>query len=116
MRSLPASALETGMMLVEKHRVSKITQLNHALMHIKVETQDQVTQSFDHLELPLGNWYTTELRATQAGRRLRLQGQRPSMAPMALQALLQGLPSQAISLVGPAQEAWQRAAVRPSGW
>lgn len=60
MRSLPASALETGMLLVERHRVSKITQLNHALMHVKVETQDQITQSFDHLELPLGNWYTTE--------------------------------------------------------
>src|SRR5664279_5546636 len=60
MRSLPASALDVGMLLVERHRVSKITQLNHALMHVKVETQDQLTQSFDHLELPLGNWYTTE--------------------------------------------------------
>src|SRR5664279_1050971 len=60
MRSLPASALDVGMLLVERHRVSKITQLNHALMHVKVETQDQITQSFDHRQLPLGNWYTTE--------------------------------------------------------
>jgi len=49
MRSLPASALDVGMLLVERDKVSKITQLNSALFHIKVETQDQITQSFDHL-------------------------------------------------------------------
>jgi hypothetical protein len=48
------------MLLVERHRVSKITQLNHALMHVAVELQDQLTQSLDQRQLPLGNWYTTE--------------------------------------------------------
>jgi hypothetical protein len=48
------------MLLVEKNRVSKITQVNNALMYVAVELQDQLTQSFDQRQLPLGNWYTTD--------------------------------------------------------